>query len=183
MAKQRILILGAGLAGLSAGWHLQRLGIGCQTFEKEAEVGGLCRSKRINGFTFDCDGHLLHFKHKSTLGLIKELENGNLVGHQRNSWVYSSGAYTRYPFQANLFGLPSAVARECLLGFIHALITPSPQRGEGKAEGVSFNGKSFEEWIFFGNDTYFYYLHEGTVSDYSACYTKYETADLHYFCI
>ena len=51
MAKKRILILGAGLAGLSAAWHLQRKGIDCCIFEKESEVGGLCRSKKINGFT------------------------------------------------------------------------------------------------------------------------------------
>lgn len=52
MAKKRILILGAGLAGLSAAWHLQRKGYNCRVFEKAAEVGGLCRSKRINSFTF-----------------------------------------------------------------------------------------------------------------------------------
>ncbi len=62
MAKKNIIILGAGLAGLSAAWHLQKRGIDCQVFEKESEVGGLCRSRQIDGFTFDCAGHLLHFK-------------------------------------------------------------------------------------------------------------------------
>jgi len=47
MSKKRILILGAGLTGLSVAWHLQRKGLDCQIFEKEFEVGGLCRSKNI----------------------------------------------------------------------------------------------------------------------------------------
>lgn len=120
MAKKRIFILGAGLAGLSAAWHLQKKGIDCQVFEKESEVGGLCRSRRINGFIFDYCGHLLHFKHRYTFNLVKNLLGDNLVEHKRNARIYSHRRYTRYPFQANLYGLPSSVAKECLLGFIDA---------------------------------------------------------------
>jgi len=118
MAKKRIIILGAGLAGLSAAWHLQRRNIDCRIFEKEPEVGGLCRSKNINGFTFDKSGHLLHFKHRYTFNLINNLLRDNLVKYQRSAWIYSHQRYIRYPFQANLYGLPSSVIKECLLGFI-----------------------------------------------------------------
>ena len=135
--KKRIIILGAGLAGLSTAWHLQRLGIDCQLFEKEKEVGGLCRSKKINGFTFDCDGHLLHFKHNYTLSLIKYLLGENIIRHKRSAWIYSFGRFSRYPFQANLYGLPTAVAKNCLLEFI-------------KIHSNGFkanNGSSFRQWI------------------------------------
>lgn len=120
MIKKRILILGAGLAGLSTAWHLQRKGIDCQIFEKESLTGGLCRSKKIDGFTFDTSGHLLHFKHRYTFNLINNLLGDNLVEHQRNAWIYSYDRYTPYPFQANLYGLPSSIIKECLLGFIEA---------------------------------------------------------------
>lgn len=128
MTKKRILILGAGLAGLSAAWHLQRKGIDCQVFEKESEVGGLCRSKKINGFTFDYDGHLLHFRHPYTSEPIKRLLKDNLVEHQRNAWVYSYGRYIRYPFQANLYGLPNPIIKDCLLGFIQASQNGRPKK-------------------------------------------------------
>lgn len=118
MAKKRILILGAGLAGLSAGWHLQKKGIDCLIFEKESEVGGLCRSKNINGFIFDYDGHLFHFRHQYVFSLIKDLLGDNLFEHQRSAWVYSYGRYIPYPFQANLYGLPPQVIKECLTGFL-----------------------------------------------------------------
>ncbi|GAH53487.1 unnamed protein product, partial [marine sediment metagenome] len=38
----------------------------------------------------------------------------------RNSWIYSHNTYTRYPFQANLYGLPDSVIKECVLGCINA---------------------------------------------------------------
>jgi UDP-galactopyranose mutase len=138
MAKKRFIILGAGLAGLSTAWHLQRRGIDCQVFEREPEVGGLCRSKNINGFTFDYDGHLLHFKHRYTFNLIKDLLKGNLSEHARQARIYSYGKYTRYPFQANLYGLPPSVAKECLLGFM-AL------HKNGRIN--SLKNKNFQDWI------------------------------------
>lgn len=118
MTKKRVLVLGAGLSGLSAAWHLQKNGIDCHLFEKESEVGGLCRSKNISGFTFDYDGHLLHCKHDYTLQLTAALLKDNLASHCKSSWIFSYGRYTRYPFQANLYGLPSAIVKDCLMGFI-----------------------------------------------------------------
>jgi len=120
--------LGAGLSGLSVAWHLQKRGIDCQIFEKESEVGGLCRSKKIDGFTFDCDGHLLHFKHRYTFNLINKLLKDNLIEHQRNAWIYSFDTYVRYPFQINLYGLPPLVVKECLIGFIHTLRNGQPKK-------------------------------------------------------
>lgn len=138
MVKKRILILGGGLSGLSAAWHLQKKGFDCQIFEKESSAGGLCRSKKIGGFTFDCDGHLLHFRHRYTFDLVKNLLGSNLVKHQRSAWIYSSGRFSHYPFQANLYGLPKSVIQECLLGFIQ-----SNNHNYGKVS----NCYSFHDWI------------------------------------
>lgn len=132
--SKRIIILGAGLAGLSAAWHLKRKGSGCLIFEKEKEIGGLCRSKKVNGFIFDCDGHLLHFKNTYTSNLIKTLLKGNLLEHQRNAWVYSHSRYIPYPFQANLYGLPADIIKECLLGLIQA----NKNGVKGHKNGINF---------------------------------------------
>lgn len=118
MTKEKSVILGAGLAGLSAAWHLQKMGRECLIFEKELEAGGLCRSKNLAGFTFDYCGHLLHFKQRYTFNLIKSLLKDNLLEHKKNAWVYSHARFTRYPFQANLYGLPQKIIKECLTGFI-----------------------------------------------------------------
>jgi UDP-galactopyranose mutase len=124
MVKKKVVILGAGVAGLSAAWHLQKNGIDCHVYEKEEVAGGLCRSRKIKDFTFDYCGHLLHFKHAYVFDLIKRMLAGNLAEHQKSAWVHSFGLDTRYPFQANLFGLPHSVVEECLLGFIEAQNSP-----------------------------------------------------------
>lgn len=120
MSDKRIIIAGAGLAGLSAAWHLQSKGVSCTVFEKEAEVGGLCRTKNIDGFKFDYDGHLLHFRHRYVFDLVKKLLKDNLAEHRKDAWVNFHGFMVPYPFQANLRGLPGNVVQECLVGFVEA---------------------------------------------------------------
>lgn len=120
MANKRIIIIGAGLTGLSLAWHLQKLKIDCSVFEKEPEAGGLCRSKKLKGFTFDYDGHLLHFRHRYAFDLVGEFLGENLAEHKRSAWIHSYGRLTRYPFQANLHGLPSGIVKECLATFVRA---------------------------------------------------------------
>ena len=144
MKKEEIVILGGGLAGLSAAYHLKS---GYALFEKEPDLGGMARSLNKDGYIFDYDGHLLHFRKEYTFNLVSELLNGNLAPHKRNSWIYSKDIFTRYPFQANFYGLPKQVVKDCLVGLIKAkipLTLPSPLRGE--RDKVEENG-NFENWI------------------------------------
>ncbi len=113
----KIIIIGAGPSGLSTAYHLKSEHI---IFEKEKEVGGLLRSRRIDGFIFDYAGHIFSIKDKYVMDLIRKLLGDNLLFQDRESWVYSKGRYTRYPFQANTFGLPADVIKECLIGAINA---------------------------------------------------------------
>jgi len=132
-----ILIVGAGLAGLSTAHHLKSLP--CRILEKEPEAGGLCRSYQKNGFTFDYTGHLLHFRQAAIKALIESLLPTQLEKHTRRSYVYSHQTYTEYPFQVNTYGLPQDVVRDCLLGFIDTLTKP--------AAGQSNQIRSFKDWI------------------------------------
>jgi len=120
MKNSKVLIAGAGLAGLSTAYFLQEKGIEPFVFEKEQEPGGLCRSIKKHGFTFDYSGHLLHFREKQTLSLVKSLLPDNLIKHQRNAWVYSFDKFLPYPFQANFSSLPENIAKECFSGFMRA---------------------------------------------------------------
>lgn len=92
----------------------------------------------MNGFTFDRDGHLLHFRHRYTFDLVRQLLGDNLCEHARSAWIYSCGSYIRYPFQANLHGLPSSVVKECLLGFVNTRTGLSGEKAR----------RNFKEWIY-----------------------------------
>lgn len=114
-----VVILGAGLAGLSAAHHLQ--GRDALVVEREPEVGGLCRSIREGGFTFDYTGHLLHLRDPQIRAWAMELLPGGWAHLHRSAWIHSHDVLTPYPFQANTAGLPLEVRIECLLGFIETL--------------------------------------------------------------
>ncbi len=137
--KHATVVLGGGLAGLSTLWHLQQSGhTDCHLFEKESRVGGLTRSEQLNGFTFDYTGHLLHFKNEVVKQLVSGLLDGNLNSVTRNSWIFSKGVYTRYPFQTNLYGLPPEVIKECILGFVKARSSHALGAAHDETEPMSF---------------------------------------------
>lgn len=50
---KKAVIIGAGLAGLSAGIHLARAGFGVEVFEQAPWAGGVCTAWRRGGYRFD----------------------------------------------------------------------------------------------------------------------------------
>jgi protoporphyrinogen oxidase len=112
-----IVILGGGLTGISTAVHARRPWV---LLEKEARLGGHARTDQRDGYSFDKTGHWLHLRDPYTKGLIHDLLGDQMVRIERKARIFSNGVLTRFPFQANLHGLPPEVARECLLGFIEA---------------------------------------------------------------
>ena len=124
-------ILGAGLAGLSAAYHCRGI-----IYEKENEIGGTCRSLKNKGFTFDFGIHVLHTRNSYVLRLLLQNKKLNLWRKKRSAWIHSYGALTKYPFQANTFGLPENIIRECLTGFM----------GKDRESKKSYD--NYEDWIY-----------------------------------
>jgi len=120
-ARASVAVLGAGLAGLSASIHLSQANVAHRLFEREDKPGGHATTTLEQGFRFDRTGHLLHLRDPAMQELATDvLPAAQYRKIQRKSAIFSHGVYTRYPFQANTFGLPPDVAYECLAGFIQA---------------------------------------------------------------
>lgn len=115
-----VAVLGAGLTGMAAAFHLGRAGVPHRIFERREHVGGHAITLEDSGYRFDRTGHLLHLRNPETRALALSWIGDDWVEVQRKSLIWSNGTYTRYPFQANTFGLPPAVAYECLHGFVQA---------------------------------------------------------------
>lgn len=113
----RNVIIGAGPTGLSAAYHL---GADAVLIDKNAHVGGWCRSIEDKGFTFDYAGHIMFSNDDYVLQLYKILLGDNIHWQNREAWVYSKGVHTRYPFQGALYGLPPEVIKECIVGAVEA---------------------------------------------------------------
>ena len=143
-ADAKNLIVGGGPAGLSAAYHLEDPDF--VLAEKHARTGGLCRSIIEGGFTFDYAGHIFFTNDKYVDALFRDVLKGNFHEQLRESWVYLYGDYQRYPFQANLHGLPPEVVKECLLGVIEAGREQS-LRASG-CDGVAGPPANFLEWSY-----------------------------------
>ncbi|HNS98832.1 MAG TPA: FAD-dependent oxidoreductase [Polyangiaceae bacterium] len=122
-----VVVLGAGLTGMSASYHLQSMGIGHRLLERAPQPGGLAITVEQSGFRFDRTGHLLHLRDPAMRSLATAWLGNEWLSIERRSMIWSHGAYTRYPFQANTLGLPAKVAYECIVGFVHALRQPHAQ--------------------------------------------------------
>lgn len=128
-----IAVLGAGLTGMSAAYHLGRAGVPSRTFERLPHPGGHAITIEDSGYRFDRTGHLLHLRDPAMRELALGWIGDDYLEIERRSMIWSNGVYTRYPFQANTFGLPPEVAYECLHGFIKAHFAkekPAPQNFE-----------------------------------------------------
>ncbi len=115
-----VAVLGAGLTGLGAALAFERSGVGYRVFEKLAVAGGHAVTIEEEGFRFDRTGHLLHLRDPALKSEVTSWLGGDVREIARRSVIWSNGVYTRYPFQANTFGLPPDVAYECVAGFIAA---------------------------------------------------------------
>ncbi len=147
MAK--IVILGAGLTGISTAYHLEKKGFfDYKIFERDETIGGLCRTIIQDGFTFDYTGHLLHVNDGYFQSLITNVVGfENFESVHRRSFIYSHDVYSHYPFQINLYGLPPHVIAECIEGFV------ARKKTKPKASfyewALSYFGKGIAQHFFF----------------------------------
>lgn len=128
-----VAILGAGLTGMSAAFHLRSRRVGCRVFERLPYPGGHAITIEEQGYRFDRTGHLLHLRDPEVRRLALGWIQGGVLEIERKSRVFSHGVYTRYPFQANTFGLPPEVAYACVTDFVRAHFAkdrPAPKNFE-----------------------------------------------------
>ena len=80
-----LTILGAGIAGLAAGYYAKKAGFPFTILESGNVIGGNCRTIQHNGFSFDTGAHRFHDKDPTQTREIKSLlgdEIRNTVGRR-----------------------------------------------------------------------------------------------------
>lgn len=92
---KNIAILGAGIAGLSAGYYLENLGINYKIFEKSETYGGLARSFLWHGFHCDFAAHRFFSNDKDVESDVLNLIP--MVYHTRRSKLYMKGQWISDP--------------------------------------------------------------------------------------
>ena len=132
-----VAIIGAGPAGLTAGYLLTKAGKSVAIIEKDATyVGGISRTVEHEGYRFDIGGHRFFSKSKQVVDLWNEILPDDFIERPRMSRIYYEGKFYSYPLRAfeALWNLGIVRSSLCMASFAKARLFPNK------------NIKSFEDW-------------------------------------
>jgi protoporphyrinogen oxidase len=136
--SSRCIIVGAGPAGLTAGYELSKLGIPAIILEKDACVGGLSRTVDYKGYRFDIGGHRFFTKVDFVRDLWSEiLGEEDLLERPRLSRIHYQRKFFDYPIRPAkaLLGLGPLEGLRIVGSYLYAQLFPSQVE------------ETFEQWV------------------------------------
>ena len=141
-----IAVLGTGMAGLGAGYALERASVPFVCYDKNSYFGGHTRSFRYdNGFVFDEGGHISFTKHSHVMDVLAENVRGHFEERSLKIDNYWHGYRIPNPVQCNLRGLPAELVVKVIQDFV-AVQGREPQVGQSYAQWLyDTYGKTFAE--------------------------------------
>ena len=98
--KPQIIILGAGISGLSLAWRLSSQGVHVSVLESSKTIGGLAGTHRESSYCMDIGPHSLFSEDTEILNTILRLFDDTLIAKPRNVKFYFKGKYLDYPLTA-----------------------------------------------------------------------------------
>ncbi|MFH1784901.1 MAG: FAD-dependent oxidoreductase [Candidatus Micrarchaeota archaeon] len=132
----KIGVLGGGISGLTFANKVES-----EVLEMEKTVGGLMRSAKEDGYTFDMGSHIIFSKNQEVLKYMLDVLGDNKLTHRRNTKIFYKGIKVKYPFENGLGDLPKEEAMECYNDYKEIY---------DKREGSELSKpKNFKEWMYY----------------------------------
>ncbi len=122
-----VVIIGAGPAGLTAAFQLQKSGVSSTVLEAGDQVGGISRTVVRDGWRFDIGGHRFFTKVGPVESLWHEiLPDEDFLMRPRKSRIFYDGKYFDYPLKAGnaLKNLGLVEAFRCVASYVWARVRP-----------------------------------------------------------
>ncbi len=110
-----VLVIGSGVAGLSAAVHARRAGLDAVIFEAKERWGGLLGHFHLAGFRFD---NAVHFAFSNNDDYRAVLELTDYISHRPEPYNYEQGRWLKHPVQNNLYPLPAKEKVEAIKSFV-----------------------------------------------------------------
>ncbi len=135
-----VIVLGGGLAGLSAGHILAQANRRVLVFENDSAVGGLAKTIVRGEFRFDLGGHRFFTKNEQVERFVKDLLGEELIEVPRTSKICLRNKYFDYPLKPSnaIFGLGIPTTLELLFNY-------GLERIKGRFRAVEII--SLEDWV------------------------------------
>jgi protoporphyrinogen oxidase len=111
----KVIILGAGLAGLSTSYHIGH--DKCVILEKNNKPYGHIQSDQIDGFTWDEGPHISFTKYDYVKEIFKKSVDGRYWDKEVQLANYYKGSWIPHPAQTNLYAVPEELREKCLEDF------------------------------------------------------------------
>ncbi|HEX2100835.1 MAG TPA: FAD-dependent oxidoreductase, partial [Candidatus Synoicihabitans sp.] len=124
---KRVVIIGAGPAGLTAAYELGKTGVAALVLEQGEQVGGLAKTIEYKGFRFDIGGHRFYTKVAVADRIWREvLPAADFLRRKRLSRIFYNKKFFDYPLRASsmLFTLGLWQGLLILLSYLHARLFP-----------------------------------------------------------
>ena len=107
---KEVVIVGAGVSGLTVGYLLAKNGYKVSLIEREPSVGGLSRSFYYDGFVFDIGPHRFHTDYQKVLDFLYEILTTEIVTIPRKSGIWLFDRYHEWPIRtSSAFNLPISI--------------------------------------------------------------------------
>lgn len=112
MENIKYLIIGAGISGLTFANYIKDDYI---ILEKEAEVGGYCRTIKRGEYIWDYAGHFFHFKTDEFKKIFMDnVSDSDIIYKDKCTKILYKDNFVDYPFQQNIHQLEKQEFIECL---------------------------------------------------------------------
>ena len=124
---KKVIILGAGITGLSSGWKLSEKGFDVTIIEKESEIGGLAKTINFKNNLVDLGPHSFFSEDKeiydSVIDLFKD-EPQDMPIVKRSVKMFFMNYYVDYPLSAKsiLFQMGPIIPIKSFLSFLNSFI-------------------------------------------------------------
>jgi protoporphyrinogen oxidase len=147
MTERRVVVIGAGPAGLSAAYGLACRGFDVEVHEAAPFVGGLCRSLDLWGQRVDLGPHRFFSTDRRVLDFWHHIVGTEYAVVKRLTRIYYQGKFFTYPLDPwnVIAGLGPTHAAHCLLSYARAAVGSAGQELD-----------TFEAWVTarFGRQLY-----------------------------
>jgi len=122
----RVVIIGAGPAGLTAAYTLAKQKIRSVVLERDDQVGGLARTEEYKGYLFDLGGHRFFTKVSLVEQMWHEVLGADFLIRKRLSRIYYNSKFFHYPLEPlnALQGLGLLESVRCALSYLKSRILP-----------------------------------------------------------